>query len=389
MSDHDAIIIGAGPGGCSAAISLAERGARVLLLEEKRMPRDKLCGEFVAGECLPSLERLGVLSDLMMSGAHRINRVKLVAPGGRTVESSISDISSTGDGAISISRSRFDQVLFQRAREAGVVCLQGFAVKQTVCNGSTVTGVEGLALPSGTKIRFEAPFVVDASGRNSRLALDRRERVGGSKGSRLYAMKAHFTGIEEIDDQVELYFFPSGYGGLTRIEAGLVNLCFIVREEVLRSARGNPTKVLERSVLANPIARDRLRAATQVGQWLTAGPLTFGRRRGGSDGVIAIGDAAGMIDPFTGTGIQMALRTGEIAADCIAAAASPRDAAGRYEGAYWGEFGKRLKAAGLLRRLASSPAAAELAARLLTRFPELNHRMLRATRRSGANGGSP
>src|SRR5262245_65520141 len=93
MSSHDAIIIGGGPAGSAAAISLAQQGARVLLLEEKRMPREKLCGEFITAECFPSLGRLGVMERMVVAGARRVSRVSLVAPNGRTVQTQVSNMS--------------------------------------------------------------------------------------------------------------------------------------------------------------------------------------------------------------------------------------------------------------------------------------------------------
>src|SRR5215471_10886383 len=122
----DAIIIGGGPAGCAAAITMSQRGARVLVLEEKRMPRGKLCGEFVTPECFPTLERLGVMKHMLAAGAQRIARVSLVAENGKSVEARIAEMSDSDSGfAMSISRARFDQILFESARDAGAECLEG------------------------------------------------------------------------------------------------------------------------------------------------------------------------------------------------------------------------------------------------------------------------
>src|SRR5438552_6936188 len=94
MPGYDAIIIGGGPAGSAAAISLAQRGARVLLLEEKRMPRGKLCGEFITPECFPSLERLGVMDRMLAAGSQKITRVRLITAKGKSVQTHISNISN-------------------------------------------------------------------------------------------------------------------------------------------------------------------------------------------------------------------------------------------------------------------------------------------------------
>ena len=105
---YDAIIIGGGPAGSSAAISLSQRGARVLLLEEKRMPRGKLCGEFITPECFPTLERLGAMERMLAAGAQKIARVSLVVASGKSVQTHISKMSDDATWAMSLSRARFD-----------------------------------------------------------------------------------------------------------------------------------------------------------------------------------------------------------------------------------------------------------------------------------------
>jgi geranylgeranyl reductase family protein len=401
---YDAIIIGAGPAGSSAAISLAQRGARVMILEEKRMPRGKLCGEFITPECFPSLERFGVMDRMLAAGAQKLTRVSLITSTGKSVQAHISAMSGDAPWAMSLSRARFDQILIDRAREAGAECIEGVAVKNCLFERGLPSGVEALSLADGKQVSFKARFIIDASGRNSRLMFGKRERIAGRRGSRLYALKAHLTGVEPTGESVELFFFPKGYGGLARVEDDLVNLCFIVDERTLKTAGGDPSRVIETSLMNNRLARERLRDATVVGKWYSAGPLTFGRKRLTRNGIIAIGDASGMIDPFTGTGIQIALRTGEMAAEAIceiidvSGTASPGTRASvesgngapsgsivgavltRYSQSYEREFDHRMKAAGLLRAAAFSPLTASMVASVLTSAPRLAGLIFRATR---------
>ena len=413
MSKYDVIIIGGGPAGSTAATRLAERGIDVLVLEEKRMPREKLCGEFITPECFPTLKRLAVMDRMLAAGAQKITRLSLVVANGKSVDAPISGMSDEAAWAMSLSRARFDQVLFDRAREAGAICLEGFAVKECVFENGTPRAVRAMSLAEGKTVEFESPLIVDASGRSSRLMLRHEERVAGRRGSRLYALKAHLKGVKGIGEQVELYFFPQGYGGLSLVEGGLVNLCFIANERTFRKAGGDAARIVEMTVMKNSLARERLTSAEVVGKWHSVGPLMFGRRRLSQNGIIAIGDAAGMIDPFTGTGIQIALRTGEIAAEAIlesldlitnadhqAVAAVTeseparrchsvsnrigpaiiQDVLARYASQYDREFGKRMKVAGLLRNAAFSPLTASFAAKILASMPGLARRVLRATR---------
>jgi len=395
MNPYDVIIIGGGPAGCSAAARLASSGLRVILLEKSRMPRQKLCGEFITSECFPTLERLGVMETLLAQGAQRINRLSLVAGNGRRVEAPVSEISDKAY-ALSLSRARFDHVLFESARQAGALCLERYSVKRCLYEGGRVSGVEAMSLADGKTLRFDATLVVDASGRGSRVSLSKSDRVGGSRGSRPFALKAHLKGVEGISDQVELYFFPGGYGGLSAIEDGLANLCFITDEGTLKRAGGDPLSVLRQTVLSNSLARERLAGAQAVGKWVSGGPLIFGRRTPAAD-VIAIGDAGGMIDPFTGTGIQIALRSGELAADAIIESlgsnligpglarvphrmSTSRGVLSRYAERYELEFSKRMKVARFLRAPAFSPRMAGIFGRVLSASPRLARAVLRASR---------
>ncbi len=393
MTAYDALIIGGGPAGTSAAITLATRGARVLLLEEKRMPRPKLCGEFITPESFPTLERLGVMPAMMAAGAQRLTELSLVVASGKRVQTPLAAMSEVADWAMSLSRARFDQVLFERARAVGAQCREGVAVKQCLMEDGRARGVEALSLADGKMIRYDAPLILDASGRNSRLMVNREERRAGPRGSRLYGLKAHLANVTGIREQVELYFFPQGYGGLSLVEDGLVNLCFIADERTFRAAGGDPSRIVEQTVMRNTLARERLRGAEVVGKWHSVGPLAFGHRRLSQSGVLAVGDASGMIDPFTGTGIQIALRTGELAAQAVvaamgeAAAGQSADlfnrALAHYGEAYGREFGNRMKVAGWLRRVALSPTIVTPVASLLAMSPSLTRQVLRATRSGG------
>src|SRR5262249_62294188 len=132
MSVADVIVVGAGPAGSAVACLLAARGVNTLLIEEKRIPREKLCGAFIAPECFPTLRRLGAMDLVLGAGAQAISELRLVAPNGRGVSASIAAISRGESRGLSLSRSRFDEILFDQAKRAGAVCLEGMIVKRAV-----------------------------------------------------------------------------------------------------------------------------------------------------------------------------------------------------------------------------------------------------------------
>ncbi|HEU4391745.1 MAG TPA: FAD-dependent oxidoreductase [Blastocatellia bacterium] len=398
MTDrYDVVVVGGGPAGSMTAFHLASAGMRVVLLEEKRMPRGKVCGEFITPEALPFLERAGLIDTVIRAGAKSLTRLVLCPMNGRRVEAPISSISNTGGSALSLSRKRLDAILFEKAQAGGATCIQRVSVRGAIRRGSFATGVEALSLSTGKPLAFHGDVVVDASGRSSRLAPKKRSRPPGRE--RLYAMKAHFSGVNNIDRIVGLLFFPNGYGGISQIEGDLANVCFIAPESIIRKHRGDGASVLADTMMMNPAGREWLTGSRVEEGWLTVGPLSFGPGRLANQGVLAVGDAAGMNDPFTGTGIMIAIRGAELAATAIVtslgaagsgeAAIDPVQAALlSYKEQYSAQFGSLMTAAAGLRRAAFSPRIANIVAGAFTRIPDLMQLLLQRTRTTSAHFGT-
>jgi flavin-dependent dehydrogenase len=313
--------------------------------------------------------------EVMRAGAAEITRLMLCAPGGQIVSGSVLEMS--GQAALGLGRARLDSILLECARRAGAECIEGMVAKR--CASNAPQRVEALRLSDGKEFSFEAEFIIDASGRNSRFMLSRSERASRA-GSRLYAFKAHMEGVEGIRDQIELYFYEGGYGGLAGVEDGLANLCFIVGEQLIKQSRGDPADIVRRTVMKNPVAFERLARAKPASRWLSTGPLRFGKRQLHRGGLMAAGDAAGMIDPFNGTGIQIALISGELAAQAILNSDRLSEAMAKYSSGYERQFGRPMVVAGLLRRFVFWPRGANLLASALIRWPGLTDALLRATR---------
>ncbi len=382
---HEVIIIGAGPAGSSAAILLAQRGLRVLLLEKSRFPREKLCGEFLSPETLNVFARLGVRTRMLEAGAQIIRHWVMVAPNGRRVEVPLAWLAGGEGHAIGLSRSRMDAILLDRAREVGVEVREAFHVSPRLSRAGEITFVEGKA-DGETVERFAAPLVLDASGRGRLFA--RNEPVTASvkskNGSRPFGVKVHLRGVEGLGETGELFFFKDGYGGMSDVEGGRTNLCFITTEETLRAAKGDRHALLEATMMTNPAARERLRGAVVDGEWLGTGPLNYGRQPV-VPGVLAIGDAGAFIDPFTGSGMLLAMTSGELVASVISDAFAsderhPEVIAHRYHQLHRQKFGWRFRACAMLRSLAFKPATRNLLAMLLSRHSSLARMVALSTR---------
>ncbi len=390
--NYDVIIIGAGPAGSTVSTLLARAGLRALILEKSRFPREKFCGEFVTPECLNVFDRLGARERMFDEGARIIKEWTLFAPDGRGVKVPMEWIADGHTRAIGISRARMDSILLDCARGAGVEVIEGFHVSARFRRENGMSFVEG-KMDGETVRRFSAPIVIDASGRNGVFSnlIDRADRparrFSGSaraEESRMFGCKVHLRGLEGMKGIGELFFYHDGYGGMSDVENNRTNLCFITTAATLREAKGDREKLLDLTMRSNPAARRRLRDAVIDGEWLGTGPIIYGRRRP-IPGIISIGDAGAFIDPFTGSGILLALSGGELAAEVIieAFAAGVRDAdaiASRYDRLHRAKFGWRFRACALLRAIAFSPTARNAMATALTRYHPLTKLIALSTR---------
>lgn len=398
MSDfhdrYDVIIAGAGPAGTSAAIYLAQHNLRVLILEQKQFPRPKLCGEFISPECFSHFEKLGVAHAMMSSSPAKINRTVFYASRGHRV-SVPSDWFGSG-GALGLSRAMMDNNLLKRAEDLGVDVLQGATVTDVIEEGNRVWGVRAKTATSENEYR--APLTLDATGR-SRILTRRVHRHDESKvpvQRGLVAFKAHLTDAEPEQDVCEIYSYPGGYGGLSSVEKGISNLCFIVAAKDVRRLRSNADAVMQETVLKNQRAARTLRNAHRCSDWLSVSLEGFGTADPApKSGLLAIGDSASFIDPFTGSGMLMALESGQLAARVVVEhlndlshAEGINQLRRDYTEQYGRTFAKRLRISGVLRRTAFNPRLAELTIVACSLNEWLRNRLAKATRSTSESGQS-
>lgn len=401
---YDVVIVGGGPAGSSAAIHLAAGGARVLLAERENFPRPKLCGEFISPECLDHFARLGVAESMNSSGGSGVAETVFYARSGRglTVPSAWF---GRGACALGLSRAAMDDRLLARARAVGVeVCEDAHPVGLLLED----EGVRGVRLSAGGAVReCRARVTIDATGRARTLArfAERDARAGeraAPKRAPLVAFKAHLENARGAEGACEIYFYRGGYGGLSPVENNLSNLCFIARASEVRACGSDPARVMREVLMTNGRAAHALRDARVKTEWLSVALEGFGRREPApAPGLLAVGDAASFIDPFTGSGMLMALESAELAAAAITrrlrrgtderAWLSDSDELARdYRALYEARFGARLRLCVRLRRAAFAPPLfAEAAVLALGASERVRRSLARATRRSSAAPSSP
>jgi flavin-dependent dehydrogenase len=382
----DVIIVGGGPAGSAAGILLARRGYEVVLLEKQRFPRDKLCGEFLAPEGRSILEKLGVLSKVLAAGAQTVTRAAFVSPDGEELEVSWAQVLGANDSALGISRAVLDHVLLEEARAAGVTVIEGFCATAPLVEDGRVAGVKGRWGATEEEAAFSSRLTIDASGRKGVLVQHvSPAETKKANGPRRFGFKAHFSNVHGLEDRIELYFYPSGYGGLINIENGMANLCFITSQDIARTGAGSAEKLLEQTLFENPLARRRLSPAKVEHKWIGVGPLSFGRRSRAYPGLLALGDAAAEIDPFLGEGMLIALQTAELSVEAIDQAMKHQTpeaaAASIYSSLYQKRFVRRFQLCSALRWAAFSPIWGNRLIALLSKHRKLAEAVARITRR--------
>jgi flavin-dependent dehydrogenase len=392
-SRYDAVIVGGGPAGTSAAIHLAMRGARVLLAEQKKFPRAKLCGEFISPECLDHFERLGVADRMMEAGGAALTETVFYSRSGRNVSVPSSWFGGGQTSALGLSRAEMDARLLKRAREVGVEVFEETQAVGLLMDGRRVRGVR--LKRDGRLLEFNSLVAIDATGRARALARriekdsDVDEKHHAKKRSApLVAFKAHLENVGGTAGHCEIYFYPGGYGGLNCIEGGLSNLCFIARARDVRACGGDAERVMREVVMKNRRAAQTLARACVRSDWLAVALEGFGRRSiVPADGMLAVGDAASFIDPFTGSGMLMALESGELAGQTIARhlltlhTGSTFDSlAHDYRTHYDQIFSARLRLCALMRRAAFVPRCAETLIFALSASERARKHLARSTR---------
>jgi geranylgeranyl reductase family protein len=335
--EYDVIVIGAGPGGCSAAICLARLGCDVLLLEKERFPRGKVCGDGISPPALAALERLGILREVMQKDPWKIEGVELSSPAGQVVTASFSHLKGSHPFGLVMPRKEFDFLVSQHVRKyPSIEILEDWEVKDFIGQDGAIKGVK--AQSGGRKEEFFGRFLVGADGAYSVVA---RKAVSRKKSfpQGAFGIRAYFRGVKDVTHRIEIHCGRSllpGYGWVFPTGEDSANVGVGIASRHLKQK--NIRDLFQTFVQGNPFVNERLREARMVENSLQGGPIPLASpfHRRSRRNVLLVGDAGGFTDVLTGEGVYFALRSGECAAEAIhCALSSPgeMEKAGRvYEG---------------------------------------------------------
>ena len=313
MKTFDVLVIGAGPAGSAAAVSLAQSGYTVALIDKQNFPRDKLCGDFINPINWPILVELGVAAAIRRMPHQKVTAFRITTCSGEDAVVPLVSSDAAGSCGMGMRRSSFDHVLQKQAAHDGVAVLANCHVRELTRQSSrwlvqihSANGPEQLA----------AAILIGADGRNSWVA----HRLGLSRAAEMHGRSVGFqirlSTRREMAGKIEIHLFPGGYAGAVGIGDGVVNVALAIDKQGL--PRQQQSEFLWRSILTrNPYLKEISEHGERLGDVRSTYPVYFKPRRSFADGVLLVGDAARVNEPVSGEGIYYAMKSGQLAAAAV------------------------------------------------------------------------
>jgi geranylgeranyl reductase family protein len=357
---YDVIIVGAGPAGSTAALYAHRLGLNCILLDKAVFPRDKICGDALSGKSVRLMRELNLLEGVEELEGSEINRITFGSPSHSQFDVHLkgnknNDFITKG---YVVPRKIFDNFLFKKADEL-TETRQGFTVNDIIYENDNISGVKGTNIEGKEEI-LNAPIIMGCDGANSIIA----RKLGlyeMDMENTAVAIRCYYEGVEGLSNQIELHYvsevkpgyfwlFPAGNGkanigiGLSKNDAKKEDRTLrqimdeIVQSDYFRSRFGN----------ARPLEKP-------VGWNLPLGRI---QRKNHGNGFMLLGDAAGLVDPFTGEGIGNAMVAAKHAMQVASKAKNYKDYSEKsfseYDQLLWDDIGGELRTSTKLQSLARS-----------------------------------
>jgi flavin-dependent dehydrogenase len=330
MKAADVVVIGGGPAGSTAGAIMAEHGLRVVLVERSKFPRYHVGESLLPFTCYP-LKRLGLLEQMQHSEFVKKHSVQFVSPSGKVSQPFYfssryaSEIAQTWQ----VLRSEFDQMLLDNARNRGVEVVEEVQVKEFLQDGDRIVGVRG-ASTSGQPFAIHAPMTLDCSGREAFSANRMNWRVAEPDLNKVavwtyYRGAMRDPGIDAGATTVA-YVPEKGWFWYIPQHRDMVSVGVVAEGRYLtRGGVRAPKDIFLREIEQNAWIKSHLAPGQQEGDFHLTGEFSFRSKYCAKDGLLLAGDAFGFLDPVFSSGVLLALKSGVLAGDAIAAAATAGD----------------------------------------------------------------
>lgn len=300
VTNFDVIVIGGGLAGLTSAIHLVKANFKVLVIEKHSYPRHKVCGEYISNEVLPYLRHLGF--NPFEFGAKQISEFELTTHNNKKIKARLPL------GGFGLSRYQMDFQLYHLAQKNDAQIVQDTVV-------DVLFEDDNFHVTTKAKTNYSSKVVIGAYGKRSNLDV-KFNRAFIKKKSPYLGVKLHVLGNFD-DTKVALHNFKGGYCGVSKVENGHINLCYITNYEAFKRHK-NIQQFQEDVVFKNKALKTIFSSSTAVFEKpLTISQISFETKQPVEDHMIMCGDAAGMIHPLCGNGMGMAIQSAKIASDLI------------------------------------------------------------------------
>lgn len=360
---YDIIIIGGGLAGLVNSIQLSRGGKSVLLIEKKKYPFHRVCGEYISNETRPFLTSIGL--DFGKLNVKEINKFQFTSPSGSVLQT---DLNLGGFG---VSRYKIDEELYQLAKYLGV----SFLLENTV---ESVDFKEDLFTVKTTFDNFESKYVIGTFGKRTKLDAS-LQRDFFNKRSPYIGVKYHIK-TDFPKDLIALHNFKDGYCGISAIEDDKYCLCYLTTRENLR--KHGTISEMERNILWKNLHLEKIFTESE---FLYEKPevineISFAPKTTIENHILMAGDAAGLITPLCGNGMAMAIHGAKLLSETILQNYDDRNIVEKtYQNAWKKQFEKRLWIGRNVQKLFGNEVISEIALSTMKRFKPLLKMVIKAT----------
>jgi len=365
--DTDILIIGGGLAGLTAGIHLSRHQLRTLLIEKQKYPQHKVCGEYVSNEVLPYLQHLGIRVEALQPS--HLHHFLLSTVAGKTIRC---DLPLGGFG---VSRYALDYHLYQKALAAGVEVLQDQVVDVQFEN-------DYFTVVTSEEKRYAANLVIGAYGKRSNLDKQLQRKFILEKSPWL-GIKAHYQ-AEFPPGLVALHTFRGGYCGLSQVEGGVVNACYLTHYQSFKKYK-NTDDFQQHILLQNPFLKDFFsRALPLFDNPLAISQVSFSQKKSVEKHILMCGDTAGLIHPLCGNGMAMAIHSAKIVSELVikyyqGEIPNRRALEKQYTIAWDHAFKRRLFTGRLVQSVLQKPALTSVLLKGLQWYPQLLSAIVKQT----------
>lgn len=354
---YDLIIVGAGPAGSAAALHASRQGLTTLLLDKEDFPRDKICGDALSGKSVTALRELNLLEEVQNLPGANIQSIVFSSPSHDSFRIDLRNtkLKDIPKGFV-IRRKNYDAFMFDQPKKVATKTIEKFSVSDLLIEKDRVCGVRGKDRDGNEKI-FKGKIVLGADGYKSIVA--RKSGLYDHDPNHwVVALRCYYKDVKDLTDQIELHYVDEvipGYFWIFPLEEGYANIGIGMLHKYIKKQNIDLNKALN-DTINSPYFKDRFQGAEPMEKpvgWNL--PVGSKRRKSYGNGFMLLGDAAGLIDPFTGEGIGNALYSAKFAVETSKKAIDANDFSetflSKYENELWKVIGNELKVSTKLQKI--------------------------------------